>query len=196
MVRFFQRQFGKSHEDAEDATQEILIRTRAQAGSAHPPHAQQRYLQTAARNHVTDEWRSNGKDEALHLVYLDDLSTEQLESPAMACQPNCSCPLERAAQRQLIERLSDAVDELPARQKQAFLLNRIDGLSYEEVACTMGISARMVAKHISRALVYCQIRSQYANLSQMQEAYRNTAHGAQVLDTEVMQLLRPEKEDV
>lgn len=32
------------------------------------------------------------------------------------------------------------------------MLNRIDGLTYPEVAAVMGISVKMVEKHISRAL--------------------------------------------
>ena len=36
------------------------------------------------------------------------------------------------------------------------------------MAATMGISARMVAKHLHRAMAYCQLRVQYASLAQME----------------------------
>lgn len=168
LLRLLRGRFGKNAQDAEDAAQEILLRAHAH-GATHWPTQKDdetRYLHTVTRNHVTDEWRSQGRGAGPQFISLTEV-----ESQALAlCANAAASPEETAANRQLIERVSDAVDELPARQRQAFLLNRIDGHSYEEVALRMGISSRMAAKHISRALAYCEMRAQYASLQQMREA--------------------------
>ena len=41
--------------------------------------------------------------------------------------------------------------------RKAFVLHRADGLTYPEIAAAMGISVKMVEKHISRALAECRV---------------------------------------
>jgi RNA polymerase sigma-70 factor, ECF subfamily len=53
--------------------------------------------------------------------------------------------------RELAAALDEAIDQLPERSREALLLHRKHGLSYAEVAETMGISARTVEVHIRRA---------------------------------------------
>ena len=48
------------------------------------------------------------------------------------------------------------IDGLPPRCREAFVLNRFDGLSHQEVAEHMGISKNMVAQHIIRAVLACK----------------------------------------
>lgn len=45
-----------------------------------------------------------------------------------------------------------ALDKLPPVRRKAFMLSRMDGLSYKEIATQMEISDRTVEKHISMAL--------------------------------------------
>lgn len=49
-------------------------------------------------------------------------------------------------------RLWTAIDSLPPKCREAFLLNKRDGLKYEEVAREMGISENTVRNQISKAL--------------------------------------------
>lgn len=46
--------------------------------------------------------------------------------------------------------------ELPPKCRLAFKLSRFDGLTYPQIAAKMGISTKMVEKHISRALLACR----------------------------------------
>jgi RNA polymerase sigma-70 factor (ECF subfamily) len=45
-----------------------------------------------------------------------------------------------------------AILQLPERCRQVYLLNRIDGLSYSQIAQHCGISVKAVEKHIGKAL--------------------------------------------
>jgi RNA polymerase sigma factor (sigma-70 family) len=44
------------------------------------------------------------------------------------------------------------VDELPAGRRKAFLLNRVNGLTHEEIAQRLGVSVRTVERNIAKAL--------------------------------------------
>lgn len=49
-------------------------------------------------------------------------------------------------------RIWEALDRLPEKRRQIFILSRRDGLSHEEIASELGISVRTVKNQISRAL--------------------------------------------
>ena len=46
------------------------------------------------------------------------------------------------------------MSELPLRTQQIFRLNRIDGMTYVEVAHRLGISESTVQKHLARAVAH------------------------------------------
>lgn len=165
LVRLFQgRSRDRAH--AEDATQDLFVRM-AISGKILGPEEEKPYLSTVARSVATDNWRKSGRDCAFETVSMEAAS-EELESLRA---DDALSPLEIAAHRQRIARLNEAVAELPERQRQAFLLNRIDGLSHDEVAAAMGISPRMVAKHLNRAMAYCHLRVKYGSVEQMQRLH-------------------------
>lgn len=57
--------------------------------------------------------------------------------------------------RQQYFALKKALDELPARTREALLLNRAEGLSHAEVAARLGVSSSMATKYIMAALAHC-----------------------------------------
>ncbi|WP_363092152.1 sigma factor-like helix-turn-helix DNA-binding protein [Nitrobacter sp. 62-23] len=48
--------------------------------------------------------------------------------------------------------ICDVIRALPERSRHIFLLNRIHGRNYREIACALGISTGAVEKHMMRAL--------------------------------------------
>ncbi len=60
--------------------------------------------------------------------------------------------------KQRLRRLAQAVDELPPRCRQVFLLNKFEGLDYGAIATRLGISRSAVEKHMMKALAHCRDR--------------------------------------
>ena len=54
--------------------------------------------------------------------------------------------------RQDLDVILAAVDELPPKCREVFLMQRNEGLAYAEIASRLGISESMVQKHMSKAL--------------------------------------------
>ncbi len=60
------------------------------------------------------------------------------------------------AAREQLQSVYQAVESLPVKCKQAFLLHRMSGLSYSEIATEMSVSISSVEKYILQALKHCR----------------------------------------
>jgi RNA polymerase sigma-70 factor (ECF subfamily) len=56
---------------------------------------------------------------------------------------------------QALERIAEMLAGLPAKAREAFLLSRLDGLTYSEIATRLDVSPSSVKNYISSALVHC-----------------------------------------
>lgn len=63
-----------------------------------------------------------------------------------------------AAARQRLSLVAEAIEELPPRCREVFLMSRLDGLRHGEIAARLGISRNMVEKHIIKAMLHCRRR--------------------------------------
>jgi len=61
-----------------------------------------------------------------------------------------------AMARDRLRILAAAVDDLPPRCREVFLMSRLDGLGNAEIAAHLGISRNMVEKHIIKAMLHCR----------------------------------------
>ena len=58
------------------------------------------------------------------------------------------------AARERLARVNEGLMKLPPRTREIFLMHRIDGLKYREIAAQFGISQSAVEKHIARAMLF------------------------------------------
>lgn len=158
---------------AEDVLHDAVVKFMT-AGTALPDDdATRAYLQKTARNTALEALRERSAGRRLQTVSIDD-EVPAADWQAMAA-PVDTGPLQAAARRERVRRLGQALDELPARQREAFVLHRFDGLSQDQVAAQMGISRRMVVKHLGRALAYCELRVRYDSAEQMRRQHPRSA---------------------
>ncbi len=68
-------------------------------------------------------------------------------------------PEDLTAVRQLLARiLGMLAEELPEQVRKAFLLARVDGLSYAEIALKLKVSESSVKQYLAKALAHCHAR--------------------------------------
>ncbi len=97
------------------------------------------YLYASARNRMLNHIRN----ENLHTSLLANYMVEEKE-----LQEAYECVDKEAFDHQL----EKAIDGLPVKCKNVFLLSRYSKMTYKEIAEKEGISEKMVGKHISTAL--------------------------------------------
>ena len=56
-------------------------------------------------------------------------------------------------EKEFMKKLQDAIAVLPEKQREVFLLNRIDKMTYKEIAALLNLSVKAVEKRMHNALV-------------------------------------------
>ena len=56
-------------------------------------------------------------------------------------------------EKEFMQRLQTAISDLPEGQREVFLLNRMDQMTYKEIAEFLGVSQKAVEKRMHKALV-------------------------------------------
>lgn len=153
VMRMLRRHFGSTAE-IEDAAQEVFVRVAA-TGRVLRPEEEQPYLRQTLRSVAARDWHQGAAAQGLQAMSYDECEAELQAEHA-------------AEQHQRLRRLHQALQELPARQRQAFVLHRVEGHTVQQTADQMGISLRMAVKHLARALAYCETRVLFASAEQMQ----------------------------
>jgi RNA polymerase sigma-70 factor (ECF subfamily) len=135
---------------AADLTQETFLRyaERRQGDGAAVVHDRS-YLYRTAHNLVIDHVRQRARQ------HTDTAANEDLARVAED-RPSVEDVIDA---RRNLGRLRAAVEELPERTRQIFVLGRIEGLSYRQIADRLGISESSVQKHLARALRHTMQRT-------------------------------------
>lgn len=144
--RFLVARFG-NEADADDVVQDTLVKLHqvAQTETIDNPKA---LAFSIARNLSVDLIRKNSRAKARESAY-GGLGTEQAGDDFVDPRPDAE---REVSSRQEVDRVLRALEGLTPKVRQTFVLHKIDGHSYAEVAKRMGLSKSTVEKHMIKAL--------------------------------------------
>ncbi|MFT6934875.1 MAG: RNA polymerase sigma-70 factor (family 1) [Maribacter sp.] len=125
-----------NEEKAHDAVQEAFIKLWENCTKV-PPKKAKSFLYTVANNLYLNVLKA----EKVRLKYADKSLKTTNENPEFILE-----------EKQFQEKLDAALESLPENQRATFLMNRIDGLKYTEIAELEGVSIKAIEKRMHLAL--------------------------------------------
>lgn len=99
-------------------------------------------------------------------LLIDDARRRKIESACLESWTVLHGEAQAPSPEQLLQtvetlaRLARLLDDLPPKPRTAFLLHRLDGWTYHEIAAELGVSASMVKQYVARALAHCYLVSE------------------------------------
>ncbi|WP_394970326.1 RNA polymerase sigma factor [uncultured Croceitalea sp.] len=126
-----------NEEKANDAVQEAFVKLWENCAKVTPEKAKS-YLYTVANNLYLNVLKA----EKVRLKYADLHSNSITnESPEYVLE-----------EKQFKQKLDNALNDLPENQRTTFLLNRVDGKKYAEIAEIEGVGIKAIEKRMHLAL--------------------------------------------
>jgi len=144
--RYF-RQRVVCFQEAADLTQEVFAKVITAYGDT-VTGSPRFLLFRVARNVLIDRTRQRKAEISHRGSFVDE------NDPALVDE--VSCPSQIADRQDRMASVCHAIATLPPRCRKAFVLNRVEGLTYRQVAEKMGVSPKTVEKHIAHAIGACK----------------------------------------
>ena len=146
LISYFFRRIGTKSE-AEDLTHEVLLRVLSKHDFEALENPDGFIFQTAT-NLLRDRARRARTRRERKNELENSLAQAEVFSPERVMNG-----------RQELKRVLLALKELPAKTRNIFMLHRLEGLKYYEIADLYGISTSAVEKHLIKALAHLAKRS-------------------------------------
>jgi len=131
--------FSRNPADAEDLAQDVYLKAYRNIKTVHSPYAIKEWLYRIARNICLDHKKRT------HVAQLFD----RLSNRSEVVENNT--PEAGAEVRERLVILKKAVEQLPKKQREVFVLWEYGRLSYDELARTVGIKTGTVMSRLNRA---------------------------------------------
>lgn len=161
LKRFLTR-FLSRPQDIEDVVQDTYLKACC-AEKKQQIHSPKAFLFRIARNEALKELRNKSTRITDYIEELD--STEQV-----AVETSVE---DQAIVRQKLGMFCQSALEMPPRCRRVFLMCKVYGLSYKEIAAQLGISVSGVEKHVARGLEICNA---YVDRIEMAAAGQQTSN--------------------
>lgn len=127
--------------EAEDLTQEALLKAWARRQSFDGRASAGTWIFSIARNHWLDRLRRRSR------------RAEQSITAARQTEVQTSCPAATLARRELAAAIERALAKLPDEQRQALALRESEGLTFSQIAALLDVPTATVKSRVRYALV-------------------------------------------
>jgi len=147
LVAYFSRRVG-SQAEAEDLTQEVLLRLMRQADQPRD-EATQAYVFVTAANLLKDRARQAGRHGQKYHHPLEEFDEAETIPGALV---EDRTPERVLRGEEALAALLTALEDLSERTRDIFILSRIEHVQQRDIAALFGISVSAVEKHVMKAL--------------------------------------------
>jgi|GEM_PF-311404 len=137
----FVRGIVHNNEVAEELVSDVFVKIWNKRDHFANIHSIKSFLFILARNESISFIRRSKRLKIVSLEEISDYYFTPLESDGS-----------ELFDQEMVDRINEAIESLPAKCKMAFSLAKVNGLKYKEIAGIMGISPRTVKNHIAYAL--------------------------------------------
>ena len=150
VFRFLRRSLGNDAA-AQDLLQEVWLAVIRNAAAFEPRARFTTWLYGIARNRLIDHWRARRDTVSLDQEAANDGDDAPAPIDALAAGADCEPEVQALSRAQAAAFLA-AVEQLPALQREAFLLHAEGGLTVEEVAQLTGVGRETAKSRLRYAM--------------------------------------------
>jgi RNA polymerase sigma factor (sigma-70 family) len=145
--------------DAEDILQDVFYELVEAYRMMKPVEQVTAWLFRVARNRITDLFRRRSREALRNEPARVAEDGEELSLEELLPSPDAG-PAAAYARSVLLEELDDALDELPAEQREAFVGHEVMGYSFKELATETGLSVNTLLSRKHYAVLHLRERLQ------------------------------------
>lgn len=154
VLRLAERFLGDADE-ARDAAQEVFLKVYRRADAFSPQAKVSTWIHRITVNHCLNRLRRRKI-----VRFLPFVQGEDPEDPVVEPADEAPGPEEVLAARRRWRATREAIDALPLSQRSVLVLAKLEGLSYKEIAETLGVSLGAVESRLFRAMRTLEQRAQ------------------------------------
>jgi RNA polymerase sigma-70 factor (ECF subfamily) len=152
IVRFMSG-WTRSPEQAEDLAQEVFLRVYKSRKNYMPTAKFATWLYRIAHNVASNHVRDSALRREYQLSKAENSSTAGMLIENIAVAPSGFQPVRKLDREERSQVVLMALEALGERQRTAILLSKFEGMSYQEIADTMGLTVQAVKSLLMRARV-------------------------------------------
>jgi RNA polymerase sigma-70 factor (ECF subfamily) len=153
-IHRFLRRKGLEPDDCRDLSQEIFLSAYRKLGDLRETSQFEAWLYKIALNAYRNRIeQKNAKKRFANLVPLEEdlKDTDHFHTSGMSTIDPRANPMEATLEKERLDKLREALHQLPAQMRACTHLRVVNELSYPEIASAMGISINTVKAHLHKA---------------------------------------------